>query len=452
MAEPNQGSGGSSLPSAGSINSSLGAYSGKSVSSSSPTTSGSSGGGRLACPTDLTVDLDEYVADEVEYESTPGDFNEAVIKVLRDITNSDVAKVFNTADMFMLSLNDGALRLTEKIGDGAIWSTKATADIYLYLGGKVLSLIDPRYEAASDQIKGDVDGFFTDVIAFEADDWVHDQIMSTGYFQNKNENSFLDYNSETSNTIAGVSEWIQTRVGAALSSKVWGGALAILLGGCYGSGEQAETLYKDHKDTTLAEELSILVSGVNSAIDWYSFGQMFKGLTGAAKSASSGASIGELGKELGKNAMSDLKGTNSAIVKAFKSYFTSAHNPFSKYLGQFMSNPTNVMRINLALFDHLDEYLAGEKDVTVTSVWGDINNSFSKMIIGSLRTDIIENAASGATEDMPSYTAVPVQGALMLVNKLTEYLGLGTEKIESSITDDSELTEIEHNDGSTDSQ
>ena len=319
-------------------------------------------------------------------------------------TNSTINKIESTVVTFLMALNDGAISLTEKIADGAIWSTKLLFNAQCFKATKTISAIKPEYTKYAEQTDIMIDNFFKDVIAFEADSWFQNWLSETKVFREINDKSYFDYTGTGAQKVRNISEGIQKKVGAAISSKVWGGALAILLGGCYGSGVEAEKLYQQDKNTTVRQEASILFNGMREAASWFATAKLaskFLNKTPASEVASeTGTSMAEKGKALFEHLKTRERfkfiGTHvDAIKTTFQELFKGNLNPFTKYLGQYMSKPENIVSIANSLNRNLPEYVSGEKEITFKSVMSDINLSFTKMVTGSLSVDVNDNNTGG---------------------------------------------------------
>ncbi len=332
-----------------------------------------------------------------------------------------------TGFTFLLALNDGALSLTEKIVDGAIWSTKLPFDLICFIGGKTISLVAPQLSPYADQTQEMITGFFKDVIAFDTDGWLKDQYMSTQFAKEVNRASYLDYTGTSAKTIGTISEKVQTYIGAAISSKVWGGCLAIMLGGCYGSGEQAEKIYQDHKDTTFGEEFSILGRGALEAAKWFCVAKTVQGFSGggaAGGAEGTGTSMGAKAKAL----FSHIKqrGFFKTHGDIFKTMFSGGAgqtiNPFTKYLGYFMSQPQNIVAVTAALGRNIPDYITGDKEFTLKSVLLDITFSFTKMASGASGLNISDNNGGGSL-------SLPIWGIVKGSPWFTEVANWISEKI-----------------------
>ena len=361
---------------------------------------------------------------------------------IEKLAGSGFMRVANTYANFWLAMNDGAISLTEKIADGAIWSTKATMCVIMSGGNKVISIFNPDFAKELDAGKNAVDDWFKDKIAFSVTNWWRDMLNDTGFMKQVNSNTYLEYGKETSNKIADVSETIQTYIGAAISSKVWGGCLAIMLGGCYGSGEQAEKLYSTRDETGVREELSILFSGCKEAAKWFTVAKITQSVSSMFSSGGNGAgglsTFAENAKEFGKQTFSNFKATNAEVWHAFKTEgIKGTLNPFTKYLGEFFSNPYYDMKLTEALTRNFDDYFSGEKEFTIGSMLNDVIYSFGYMISGSARLNLGTN---GGTYSVPQY------GLTFLTPKLVDWVQkkLGIEDIGAKPEDE--------NNGSTPSE
>ena len=401
------------------------------------TTKGSNGNGSTSKD---TIDLIDYIVTPEEMEGyATKEINDSLgiegaesteqrkLSWLENfVYNSGVMKVANTYANFWLAMNDGAIQLTEKIADGAIWSTKLLIDVHALGVAKAVSIFNPELgEEMESGYRNTAQDFFKNVIGFSVSDWWKSWISESEAFKIINSNTYLEYGGETSRKISNVSEKIQTVVGAAISSKVWGGCLALMLGGCYGSGAQAEKLYSTRDETGVREELSILFSGGKEAVKWFSIAKITQGITSMFKGAG-GSGLGnfaENAKEFGKKTIENFKETNLEVFRSFKrSGGGGLFNPFTKYISDFLSNPLYSAKTFDALTRNFDDYFSGEKEFTVGSLLKDVIYSTSYMLSGAMRLNICDH---GDTYSIPQW------GLTYLTPKLTDWLnekfGLGSD-------------------------
>ena len=244
-----------------------------------------------------------------------------------------------------------------------------------------------------------------------------------------NKNTFIEYGGEKSKKISDVSEKIQTFVGAALSSKVWGGCLALLLGGCYGSGAQAEKLYSTRDETGVREELSILFSGGKEAMKWFTIAKVTKTITSVFQGGGATGMNGNFvnnAKEFGKQTFKNFRQTNLEVFKAFKTEGVKGLlNPFTKYLGEFFCDPYYSGKVFAGLTRNFDDYFSGDKEFTIGSLFNDIIYSTSIALSGSMRLNLGDN---GGTYSVPQF------GLTFLNPIITDYINklLGIEDVGSS--------------------
>ena len=345
---------------------------------------------------------------------------------LEKFVSCGFSKCVYTYGNFMLSLNDGAIQLTEKIADGAIWSVKSIGGLHIGLASKAISLFNPELGKELEEANSAAQDLFKDIIGFSVTNWWRNLLSDNDGMRIINANSYLEYGGESSIKIGKVSEKIQTVVGAALSSKVWGGCLAILLGGCYGSGEQAEKLYSTRDETGVREELSILFSGGKEAMKWFTIAKLTQGISSMFKGGGGSAfgNFGENAKEFGRRTFENFKATNAEVFKSFKtSGGKGLFNPFSKYIGDFFSNPYNSAKTFGAFTRNFDDYFSGEKEFTIGSMLNDVIYSTSYMLSGAMRLNIGDN---GDTYSVPQW------GLTYLTPKLTDWFNkvFGIETID----------------------
>ncbi len=407
-----------------------------SMNSYKPTNSLSSSGSSSLSNKSLStesIDLDDFLEKKPEleeYETTEINDSENNEKsCIEKFVSCRFSRCMYTYGNFMLALNDGAVQLTEKIADGAIWSTKELVGAHMWLASKVVSLFNPELGKEFANADKATQDFFKNIISFSATNWWRNLLSDNDGMRMINEYSYLEYGGEKSKKISDVSEKIQTKIGAAISSKVWGGCLALLLGGCYGSGEQAEKLYSTKDETGVREELSILFSGGEEAMKWFTIAKLTQGITSAFKGSGSSlfgnGDFGAKAKDFGQRALSNFKETNAGVFKSFKnSGVDGLYNPFCKYLGDFFENPYNTAKTFQAFSRNFDDYFSGEKEFTIGSMLNDIIFSASYMLSGAMRLNIMEN---GDENSMPQF------GLTYLTARINDWINkkLGIEDIDA---------------------
>jgi hypothetical protein len=82
-----------------------------------------------------TIDFNMMVEENKNTQTTLDQIRDTANKVW----NSGFIKGCNTYTSFLLSANDGAFKLTERIGDGFLWTSKTLGRVYAKPVGKVIS-------------------------------------------------------------------------------------------------------------------------------------------------------------------------------------------------------------------------------------------------------------------------------------------------------------------------
>ena len=201
---------------------------------------------------------------------------------------SEVAgKVGATVAVATTSVLSGVLDIGEAILDGGAWVAAKVVGIFSEEGANA------------------IEEFIARDLVSEANKAFYE---NTEIGRTLNDASYMKYDSETAQGIRSVSEDVGVFAIATALTVCTGGAASVVLpaavGFAYGAGSKAEDVYQEHgTDTTLSQELGIVVSGIGEAANWFALGKMGgNGLDVLKK-------VGELG----------FKNAGTLLVNGFKS-------------------------------------------------------------------------------------------------------------------------------------
>ena len=223
--------------------------------------------------TNLTLNLDELLTDNLEEGVTsekiadPKQYNTDDKKGFFESLGDMLTSVGATLAVGTTSVLSGVLDIVEGIGDGVVW-----------VASKAVGIVSPDAEEAMKE-------FIARDLVSEANEWLYED---TEFGRAINDASYMKYDSELAQGIRDVTEDVAVFAAATALTVFTGGAAAPLtigLGAAYGLGEASESTYATYgTDTSTFQELLILGNGALSALSWYTSGKLGKGFIELGKS------------------------------------------------------------------------------------------------------------------------------------------------------------------------
>lgn len=307
-------------------------------------------------------------------------------------------KVVSTGAVVATSVGSGVANIGEGIVDGLTWCGGKVVEGGSWLIGKASGLFNDKTEENimewRDQAKTDVKEFIgTDWIG-EFNDWLY---QDTEIGKSLNEKSLFKYDSKLAQGITNVVEFGGKLAAATAATITTGGAAApAALGLLFGTGDQAEKLYQENQNTTGAQELGVLVSGIGEAANWFALGKMGEG----------GLTLAHLIKEKG------LKETGTITLNGIKSLLLNVKTNGAITTGKNIIKNTklgsSLAADNLAdsigiIGDNASDWLIGNEEFNVNSAinaGGELLAAWALNMFFDSASDYLSNPKKGKITSM----------------------------------------------------